>query len=113
MHRKSESVSTKTRCVRLVINIVSHYPVFRPSNSDLRGEHGVIRVLHLIEGLSSGGASRNLLTMAKFSSRIGDVDHRVASLDPASQDGITLARDTGITVLDAPNHARLTAEAAQ
>ena len=68
------------------------------------------KVLHLLEGVSSGGASRNTLAMANYSACLEMVQHRIVSLMPASDDGRILAATYGIFIVDAPSESLLMKE---
>ena len=56
-------------------------------------------VLHVIERLTLGGASRALIGLSKYSNRHGDFRHRVVSLLPAQPEAIALAEEDGIEVV--------------
>src|SRR5438876_6264826 len=65
------------------------------------------RILHVIQQLSRGGASRALLTAATHSARLGAFAHEVASLLPADHIAKSQALASGICVHDAPTHDAL------
>ena len=56
-------------------------------------------VLHVIERLTLGGASRALIGLSKYSSRHGAYRHRLVSLLPAQPEAIALAEEDGIEVV--------------
>jgi glycosyltransferase involved in cell wall biosynthesis/lysophospholipase L1-like esterase len=59
-------------------------------------------VLHVIPALSRGGAGRALLTAARASSAVADVEHSVLSLRAADAWMESSARQWGLDVLNAP-----------
>ncbi len=61
-----------------------------------------IRILHVIQCLGGGGASRSLVAIARYSARQGACDHRIVSLLPAESIGAELARDAAVPLIDAP-----------
>jgi GT2 family glycosyltransferase/glycosyltransferase involved in cell wall biosynthesis/Flp pilus assembly protein TadD len=63
----------------------------------------MINVLHIIQGISLGGAARAMIATAKYSSRPGKFHHIAISLLPADINALELAREAGITVLSAPD----------
>ena len=60
-------------------------------------------ILHIIQGLSLGGAARSMIATSKYSSRFGNFRHSVVSLLPAEPDAIELAKEAGISMLSAPD----------
>ena len=68
------------------------------------------RVLHVIEQLSLGGAARSHIAVAKYSSRVGEFHHAIASLLPACTEAVELARAAGLEVLSAPERSVLVRE---
>lgn len=64
----------------------------------------MVNVLHVIEGLSLGGAARALMTCAAECAALDGGVHTVASLGPAApKTTLNLARQYGLEVLDAPD----------
>lgn len=59
-------------------------------------------VVHLIQHLSTGGASRALIALAKHSARLGPFRHQAISLLPVDDETSARARDAGLDVLAAP-----------
>jgi len=57
--------------------------------------HGV---LHVIPRLSTGGASRALIALAKYSTQPGIFRHTVISLSPPDRRALTLASEAGVNV---------------
>ena len=56
-------------------------------------------ILHIIERLTLGGASRALIGLSKYSHRHGPYKHRVISLLPAQPEAVALASEEGVEVL--------------
>lgn len=69
-----------------------------------------IKILHIILGLFSGGSGRAAIATAKYSSRLGNFQHRIVSLTPACPNAIELAKEAGLSVLDAPERGVLLSE---
>jgi glycosyltransferase involved in cell wall biosynthesis len=63
----------------------------------------MIDILHVIQQLSAGGASRALVALAAASTRRGSSSHRALSLAPATSEGRRLAETAGLAVIDAPD----------
>lgn len=59
----------------------------------------MIRILHIIQHLSSGGAARSMIATAKYSSRYGSMSHSVASLDQPEPAAANMAQSEGMAVL--------------
>jgi glycosyltransferase involved in cell wall biosynthesis len=72
----------------------------------------MIKILHIIQSLSQGGACRSMITMAKYSSRLGEFKHHVISLKSAHPNSIELAKEGGMTVTNAPNKSTIVDEIA-
>ncbi|MEZ4701588.1 MAG: glycosyltransferase [Rhodothermales bacterium] len=64
-------------------------------------------ILHVIENMDAGGATRAAITTARASARLGGYAHRIAALGGASDEAKALARQAGVDVLDAPDTAAL------
>jgi hypothetical protein len=67
-------------------------------------------VLHIIERLTLGGASRALIGLSKYSSRHGEYRHRLVSLLPAQPEAIKLAEEDGIEVVPGADLATVKGE---
>ena len=63
----------------------------------------MIKILHIIQQLSPGGAARGMIATAKYSSRSGNFQHIAMSLLPADIDALEMAREASITVLNNPD----------
>ena len=68
------------------------------------------KIIHIIQQLSLGGASRALIATAKYSSQQSPVQHQVISLLPLDTRALEIAQAAGISVINAPDRTRLTAE---
>ena len=64
-------------------------------------------VLHVIEYLDKGGATRAALATAKYSSKIGPFEHSIVSLKPASPEALELAKESNIHVYESPSITHL------
>lgn len=58
-----------------------------------------VEVLHIIQSLSLGGASRAMIAAAKYSARLGQFKHSIISLLPPQSDGIELAKKEKVHVV--------------
>ena len=65
------------------------------------------RILHLIQHLIGGGGARAMISLARYSARLGGYEHQLASLAAADAVGLDLARQAGLPVLIQPGHAEL------
>ncbi|WP_293058478.1 methyltransferase domain-containing protein, partial [Okeania sp. SIO2B3] len=64
----------------------------------------MLKILHIIQQLSRGGAGRSMVATAKYSSRMGVVQqHRVLSLLPAETEAVSLGNNEGMYVINQPN----------
>ncbi len=63
----------------------------------------MIRVLHVIQSLSLGGATRALIATAKYSTRAGGFRHSAISLLPAAPEALNLAAEANVEVFNAPD----------
>ena len=63
----------------------------------------MIRVFHLIQQLSLGGASRSAIALAKYSTKWGNFSHCIGSILPAEPAALKLAEDSGVTSLPKPD----------
>ncbi len=68
------------------------------------------KILHIIQQLSLGGAARSLIATAKYSSKQSQIQHQVISLLPLDKRALELAQGAGISVINAPDKAKLEAE---
>ncbi len=57
-----------------------------------------IKILHVIQGFYRGGSGRSLIATAKYSSQLGNFQHRVVSLAAADPGAIEMAKEAGLTV---------------
>ena len=64
-------------------------------------------VLHVIEYLDRGGATRAALSTAKQSSKFGPFEHSFVSLKSAHPEALELAREAGIQVHESPSISQL------
>lgn len=65
------------------------------------------QVLHVIQGLTGGGAARALISLARYSRQFDGPEHSAVSLQRADAKGLELARAAGIQVLDQPGSREL------
>lgn len=70
----------------------------------------MIRVLHVIHGLGSGGGPRALISLAKYSARQGDFHHRVVSLTSTSDDMRALIKEADMDLIEPSDSKRLYTE---
>ncbi|MDY7004765.1 MAG: methyltransferase domain-containing protein, partial [Cyanobacteriota bacterium] len=64
----------------------------------------MLKILHIIQQLSRGGAGRSMVATAKYSSRMGVVQqHRVLSLLPAETEAVSLGKNEGMYVINQSN----------
>ncbi len=68
----------------------------------------MINVLHVIQGLSLGGAARSMVAVSKYQMRAGNYHHTVASLLPTNEESLQLAKEAGMDVLIEPDRQALT-----
>ncbi|MGI0483277.1 glycosyltransferase [Geminocystis sp. CENA526] len=64
----------------------------------------MIKILHIIQQLSKGGAARSMIATAKYSAQYGNFHHQVISLLPSETLAKQQAEVVGMSVIDAPNH---------
>jgi glycosyltransferase involved in cell wall biosynthesis/Flp pilus assembly protein TadD len=64
-------------------------------------------VLHIIKGLSLGGAARALITCANRCAKTGGSDHTIVSLLPSTSEALQLASSAGLSIVNAPDHPTL------
>ncbi len=69
-----------------------------------------IKILHITQWVCPGGATRAMIATAKYSSRLGGFEHSVISLQTAVPAASQMAREAGMTVVDAPNRDTLEQE---
>lgn len=67
-------------------------------------------ILHIIERLSLGGASRALIGLSKYSRQQGAYRHRVISLLPAQAEAVALAEEDGVEWVGAADRDTVEAE---
>ena len=67
-------------------------------------------VLHIIERLTLGGASRALIGLSKYSRQYGNYRHRVISLLPAQPEAISIAADDGLELVEGSEKSLIDAE---
>ena len=60
-------------------------------------------VLHVIEYLDKGGATRAALSTAKQSAKLGPFEHSIVSLKQAHPEALELAKDANVQVHEAPS----------
>jgi len=58
-----------------------------------------VRIVHVVPQLSLGGAGRALIGLVKYSSRFGNYEHQILSLQKPDQRAVELAAPTGARVL--------------
>lgn len=66
-------------------------------------------VLHIIEYLDKGGATRSAIATAKWSAKLGTYRHSIVALKSAEPEAIQLSQAAGIDVIAAPDHSKLSA----
>ena len=71
------------------------------------------RIVHVVQQLSLGGASRSHLAVAKYSAKNGNFQHAVASLLAPQPEAVELARASGVEVLPSMQRDELSAELAR
>ncbi len=67
----------------------------------------MIKILHIIEQLTLGGAGRTLIATSKMVSRFDDYAHQVISIKPPQHQAAALAIQSGIQVLSEPENETL------
>ncbi len=83
-------------------------PAVRPASALVEPNGtGKPRVLHVIQGLTGGGAARALISLARYSRQFDGPEHAVVSLQRADEKGLELARAAGLQVLDQPGSRAL------
>ncbi len=68
------------------------------------------KILHIIQGFYRGGSGRALVAVAKYSSQVGSFQHRVVSLAPADPSAIDMAKEAGLSVVNAPDRDTVLSE---
>src|SRR5919199_1599414 len=68
------------------------------------------KILHIIQGFYRGGSGRALVAVAKYSSQLGSFQHRVVSLAPADPSAIEMAKEAGLSVVNAPDRDTVLSE---
>jgi predicted O-linked N-acetylglucosamine transferase (SPINDLY family)/glycosyltransferase involved in cell wall biosynthesis len=70
-----------------------------------------IKVLHIIQQLSRGGAARSMIAIAKYSSRLGHFQQSVISLRSCEYSVVLqLAQEAGMTVVNDPDKSQIDRE---
>ncbi len=69
-----------------------------------------IKVLHIIPWVCLGGAARAAIATAKYSSQLGNFEHRVISLQTAAPVAAEMAKEEGLIVLNPPDLASILQE---
>lgn len=72
----------------------------------------MIKILHLYQELSPGGALRAGLAIAKYSSKLGEYEHRFMRIDPGSPNphGLELIRASGFEAVVPKNDQEVTSQ---
>jgi glycosyltransferase involved in cell wall biosynthesis len=68
------------------------------------------KILHIIQGFYRGGSGRALVAVAKYSSQRGSFQHRVVSLAPADPSAIDMAKEAGLSVVNASDRDTVLSE---
>ena len=90
--------------------VLQSEPISRPAKAkETSLRSGPIKILHITEQLSKGGAGRSLIANAKYSARQGDFRHKAISIAPI-RDGVNTE---GLEVLQAPSLERVRMEIEQ
>src|SRR5919199_2820742 len=69
-----------------------------------------IKILHIMQWVCLGGATRAMIATAKYSSQLGSFEHRVISLQTAVPAASEMAKEAGMTVVDAPDQGTIERE---
>jgi len=72
-----------------------------------------IKILHVMQWVCLGGATRAMIATAKYSSQLGSFEHRVISLQTAVPAASEMAKEAGMTVVDAPDGGTIEREIEQ
>lgn len=70
----------------------------------------MIKILHIIQELTTGGAALAMIAIAKYSSRSGNFHHSVISLLPASDEAVKLAKDSNMVIYNNPDRTTILEE---
>ena len=72
----------------------------------------MIKILHLFQELSPGGALRAGLAIAKYSSKLGEYEHRFMRIDPGRPNsiGVDLVRQQGFEAIIPADDAQISAQ---
>ncbi|MDY6807004.1 MAG: glycosyltransferase, partial [Cyanobacteriota bacterium] len=65
------------------------------------------KILHIIQHLSRGGAARSAIAAAKHSSRLGNFEHSVMSLDPPESEAAAIATEAGMKIVSPRDRASM------
>lgn len=66
-----------------------------------------VRILHVIQALTRGGAARGMISAAHHSAQLAPFAHEVLSLCPGEPGALALAQAAGLTVLEQPGPEEL------
>lgn len=69
-----------------------------------------LKILHFIPSIFQGGANRAMIATAKYSSKLGNIEHRAISLLPADLLAVAMAKEAGMVVIEAPDEASMLQE---
>jgi glycosyltransferase involved in cell wall biosynthesis len=69
-----------------------------------------IKILHIMQWVCRGGATRAMIATAKHSSQLGDFEHRVISLQTPVSGVVEMAKEAGMIVLNPPDQASIMQE---
>jgi glycosyltransferase involved in cell wall biosynthesis len=72
-----------------------------------------IKILHIVSSISGGGGCRALVAAAKYSSKLGTLEHSILALKEADKIGLELAHSANIPVVVAPEEEELSTTIAQ
>jgi glycosyltransferase involved in cell wall biosynthesis len=73
----------------------------------LRDAMNKVKITHLIQCLSRGGAARSMIATAKYSSKLANFVHRIVSIIPADPKAIEIATAAGLTFTECPDKDKL------
>lgn len=81
-----------------------------PSHEAIVRQPSTIKVLHIIQRLSTGGAARAMLAAAKYSAQLDNYAHGLISLLPPDPEGLKLAQEFGIALINASDREAILRE---
>ncbi|WP_204106189.1 MULTISPECIES: FkbM family methyltransferase [Spirulina sp. CCY15215] len=70
----------------------------------------MLKILHITQCLTRGGAGRSLIATAKYSAGVGYYQHQVISLLPAQTGILALIQDSSLSLIDAPSRKQILEE---